>query len=348
MDDGRLTEFLQRLVGDLGATVAAGNVVAGARLGLYRALALQPLQPDELARRTGIALRYVGEWLRAQAAGGYVQCDAESGTYWLTEEQAFALTQPDGPVYVPSAFQLAAGTLQSEQRIMAAFRSGDGVGWNEHDSASPDCTRIFRAGQVGSLVRSWLPALDGVEAKLLAGARVADIGCGHGDSTVLMARAYPESVFVGSDHHAASISHARASADAAGVSGRVSFEVATVADFGGGPYDLVAAFDRLHDLGDPLRAARHVLESLRPDGTWMIVEPYAGDTVSDNMNPVGRAYYSISSLFCVPNALSEEGGYSLGAQAGEAVVRRLVAAAGFRHFRRAAETPFNLVFEARP
>lgn len=342
MDDGRLRELLRRLVGDLSATVAAGNVVVGARLGLYRALALEPLRPDELSRRTGTALRFVGEWLRAQAVGGYVQCDAETGTYWLTEEQAFALTDPEGPVYLPSTFQLAAGTAQREQRIMAAFRSGDGV------SVSPGCAQIFRAGHVGSLVRSWLPALDGVEAKLRSGARVADIDCGRGDSTVLMATAYPASVFVGSDRHDAAISRARRSADAAGVSDRVCFEVAAAVDFTGGPYDLVAAFGALHDLGDPVRAARHVLESLTPDGTWLLVEPYAGDAVADNLNAIGRAYYSISSLHCVPNALAEEGGYSLGAQAGEAAVRRIVAAAGFRRFRRAAETPFNLVFEARP
>lgn len=342
-------EFLRRLVGDLSATVAAGYVVAGARLGLYRALALQPLRPDELAGRTGTALRYVGEWLRAQAAGGYVQWDPESGTYWLSEEQALVLARPDGPVYVPGAFELAAGTQQTEQRIVAAFRSGDGVGWHEHDGgAASGCARFLRAGQVGSLVQSWLPALDGVEVKLRSGARVADIGCGAGESTVLMAGAYPDAVFAGSDPHAASVARARASADAAGVGSRVRFEVATASDFAGGPFDLVTAFDCLHDLGDPLRAARHVFESLAPDGTWMIVEPYAGDTVTENLTPIGRAYYSISSLHCVPNALAEEGGYSLGAQAGEAVVRRLVAAAGFRQFRRAAETPFNLVFEARP
>jgi SAM-dependent methyltransferase len=349
VDQDRLMAFLGRFVGDLGATMAAGGVLVGERLGLYRALAARPQTPPELADATGTDARYVEEWLRGQAAGGYVEYDAASGTYAMTEEQAFALTDPDGPVFVPGAFQLAFGALQSLPRITDAMRSGAGMGWHEHDAdVFAGCERFFRPGYLANLTAAWLPALDGVEAKLRAGARVADIGCGHGASTVLMATAYPEATFSGSDYHDGSVEQARLRAKEAGVADRVTFEVAAAQTFGGGPYDLVTTFDALHDMGDPLGAARHVRESLAPDGTWMIVEPYAGDTVADNLNPVGRVYYSFSTFLCVPNALSQPGGYALGAQAGEPAVRRLVTDAGFTRFRRAAETPFNLVFEARP
>jgi SAM-dependent methyltransferase len=349
VDQDRLMAFLGRFVGDLGATMAAGGVLVGERLGLYRALAARPQTPPELADATGTDARYVEEWLRGQAAGGYVEYDAASGTYAMTEEQAFALTDPDGPVFVPGAFQLAFGALQSLPRITDAMRSGAGMGWHEHDAdVFAGCERFFRPGYLANLTAAWLPALDGVEAKLRAGARVADIGCGHGASTVLMATAYPEATFSGSDYHDGSVEQARLRAKEAGVADRVTFEVAAAQTFGGGPYDLVTTFDALHDMGDPLGAARHVRESLAPDGTWMIVEPYAGDAVADNLNPVGRVYYSFSTFLCVPNALSQPGGYALGAQAGEPAVRRLVTDAGFTRFRRAAETPFNLVFEARP
>jgi SAM-dependent methyltransferase len=349
VDQDRLMAFLGRFVGDLGATMAAGGVLVGERLGLYRALAARPQTPPELADATGTDARYVEEWLRGQAAGGYVEYDAASGTYAMTEEQAFALTDPDGPVFVPGAFQLAFGALQSLPRITDAMRSGAGMGWHEHDAdVFAGCERFFRPGYLANLTAAWLPALDGVEAKLRAGARVADIGCGHGASTVLMATAYPEATFSGSDYHDGSVEQARLRAKEAGVADRVTFEVAAAQTFGGGPYDLVTTFDALHDMGDPLGAARHVRESLAPDGTWMIVEPYAGDAVADNLNPVGRVYYSFSTFLCVPNALSQSGGYALGAQAGEPAVRRLVTDAGFTRFRRAAETPFNLVFEARP
>jgi SAM-dependent methyltransferase/transcriptional regulator with XRE-family HTH domain len=349
VDQDKLNEFLHRFVGDLGATIAAGSVVVGDRLGLYRALAEKPQWPQELAERTGTAPRYVEEWLRGQAAGGYVEYDAASGTYSLTAEQAFALTDPDGPLYAPGAFQLALGALRAEPEITQAFRTGEGVGWHEHDQdVFTGCERFFRPGYIANLLTAWLPALDGVEATLRAGGKVADIGCGLGASTILMARAYPRSAFTGFDYHEGSVTQARArAADAEGL-GQVAFETASAQTFTGGPYDLVTSFDCLHDMGDPLGAARHVRRSLAPDGTWMIVEPAAGDTVTDNLNPIGRVYYSLSAFLCVPNALSQEGGYSLGAQAGERPIRRLATDAGFTRFRRVAETPFNIVYEARP
>jgi SAM-dependent methyltransferase len=348
VDQDKLMEFLGRFVGDLGATMAAGSVVVGDRLGLYKALAGKPQTAQELADATGTDPRYVEEWLRGQAAGGYVGFDAAGGTYALTEEQAFALTDPDGPVYVPGAFELALGSLKAVPRITEAVRTGAGVGWHEHDGdVFTGCERFFRPGYLANLMPSWLPALDGVEEKLRSGATVADIGCGHGSSTVLMANAFPASRFVGSDYHDGSIDQAKQRATEAGVSDRVSFQVASAQTFTGGPYDLVTTFDAIHDMGDPLGAAVHVRENLAPDGTWMIVEPFAGDTVADNMNPVGRVYYSFSTFLCVPNALSQSGGYALGAQAGEPPIRRIVTDAGFTRFRRVAETPFNLVYEAR-
>jgi SAM-dependent methyltransferase len=349
IDQDKLNEFLSRFVGDLGATMAAGNVLVGDRLGLYRALAERPLLPHELAERTGTATRYVDEWLRGQAAGGYVEYDPQTGAYSLTPEQAFALTDPDGAVFAPGAFELALGALRSEQKVVQAFRSGAGVGWHEHhEDVFTGCERFFRPGYAANLVASWIPALAGTEAKLQAGARVADVGCGHGASTTLMARAYPKSRFTGSDYHEESVTAARKQAADAGLAGQVSFDVASAQTFGGGPYDLVTSFDCLHDMGDPLGAARHIRDMLAPDGTWMVVEPAAGGSVTDNLNPVGRVYYSFSTFLCVPNALSQDGGYSLGAQAGEEPVRRLVTDAGFTGFRRVTETPFNIVYEARP
>jgi 2-polyprenyl-3-methyl-5-hydroxy-6-metoxy-1,4-benzoquinol methylase len=348
VDQDKLMDFLHKFVGDLGATMAAGNVVVGDRLGLYRALAQQPMRPDELAQQTGTATRYIDEWLRGQAAGGYVEYNPQDGTYSLTPEQAFALTDPDGAVYAPGAFQLALGALRAEPQVTQAFRTGTGIGWHEHDDeVFTGCERFFRPGYAANLVSGWLPALDGAEAKLRAGARVADIGCGLGASTELMARAYPNSTFVGSDYHEGSIAQARKRLADAGLGDRVTFEVASAQDFSGGPYDLVTSFDCLHDMGDPLGAARHVRDMLAPDGTWMVVEPAAGSTVADNLNPVGRVYYSFSTFLCVPNALSQDGGYSLGAQAGEEPMQRLTADAGYTGFRRVAETPFNIVYEAR-
>lgn len=349
IDQDKFNAFLGRFVGDLGATMAAGSVVVGDQLGLYRALAERPQEPHELAAATGTAARYTEEWLRGQAAGGYVEYDPDTGRYWMTEEQAFALTDPDGPVYLPGAFQLAVGALRAAPAVAAAFTTGEGVGWHEHDeNVFVGCERFFRPGYSANLVGSWLPALDGVEEKLNAGGSVADVGCGLGASTVLMAQAYPAATFTGSDYHEHSLELANKRAADAGVSERIRFQVASATTFTGGPYDLVTTFDCLHDMGDPVAAASHVRDRIAEDGTWMIVEPYAEDSVADNLNPVGRVYYSFSTFLCVPNALSQDGGHALGAQAGEAAIRRIVTEAGFTRFRRAAETPFNLVFEARP
>jgi ubiquinone/menaquinone biosynthesis C-methylase UbiE len=349
IDQDKLQEFLGKFVGDLGATVAAGNVVIGHRLGLYKALAAGPASAGELASRTGTSPRYVVEWLRGQAAGGYVEYDPAADSYSMTEEQAFALTDPDGAVYAPGAFVLALGALRAEPQITEAFRTGAGFGWHQHDSdVFTGCEQFFRPGYIANLISSWIPALDGVVDKLRAGAMVADIGCGLGASTILLAQEYPNSRFAGSDYHQASIELARKRAGDAGVSDRVSFEVATASSFSGAGCDLAATFDCLHDMGDPLAAARHIRQALKPDGTWLVVEPAAADEVAGNMNPVGRAYYSFSTLLCVPNALSQPGGYALGAQAGQAAIRQIATHAGFTRFRQAAQTPFNLVYEVRP
>jgi SAM-dependent methyltransferase len=349
MDENKLNEFLGRFVGDLGATITAGGVVLGHRLGLYKALAEASGTANDLARRTQCDPRYVAEWLRGQAAGGYVTYDPQGEVFSLTEEQAFVLANPDGAVYAPGAFVLALGSLQAVDRITEAFRTGAGVGWHEHDDeVFVGCEQFFRPGYLANLVPAWLPALDGVEAKLRAGAKVADIGCGLGASTILLAEAFPQARLLGADYHAESIELAAQRAADAGVGDRIDFEIATAQNFPGTGYDLVATFDCLHDMGDPVGAARHIRQSLTEDGTWLIVEPFAGDAVADNLNPVGRSYYGFSTFLCVPNALSQAGGYSLGAQAGEAAIGKVVAEAGFTRFRRAAETPFNLVFEARP
>jgi len=349
IDNDKLHAFLGKFVTDLGATAAAGNVVIGHNLGLYKALAPEPATADELAARTHTNPRYVAEWLRGQAAGGYVEYDPAADSYSMTEEQAFALTNPDGGIYAPGAFVLALGALRAEPRITEAFRSGAGLGWHEHDAdVFTGCEQFFRPGYIANLIPAWIPALDGVQDKLRAGAAVADIGCGLGASTILLAQEYPNSRFTGSDYHAGSIELARKHAGDAGVGDRVSFEISSATEFSGTGYDLAATFDCLHDMGDPLAAARHVRQALAPDGTWLIVEPYACDEVTGNMNPVGRVYYNFSTLLCVPNALSQPGGYALGAQAGEAAIRQVVTDAGFTRFRRATETPFNLVYEVRP
>ncbi|MER7073608.1 class I SAM-dependent methyltransferase [Terrabacter sp. NPDC000476] len=349
LDMDKLGAFVNRFAGDLGATVAAGNVVVGHELGLYAALAEGPATAEELAERTGTHARYVTEWARGQAAGGYVEYDADADRYHLTEEQAFALTDPDGPLYVPGAFVLALGSLRSVPRITEAFRTGAGMGWHEHDDdVFTGCELFFKPGYVGNLTTAWIPALDGVEEKLRTGARIADIGCGLGASSVLMAQAYPSSQVSASDYHGGSIKLARKRAADAGVTERTTFEVARADSFSGTGYDLVTTFDCLHDMGDPVAAARHIRSALASDGSWLIVEPAAGDTVAGNLNPVGRVYYNFSTFLCVPNAVSQPGGYALGAQAGEAAIRRVVTDAGFTRFRRAAETPFNHVYEARP
>ncbi|MEJ2862685.1 class I SAM-dependent methyltransferase [Actinomycetospora flava] len=348
MDQDKVTEFLGRVVSDMGATGSAGQVVIGGRLGLYRELARGPATPEELAERTGCVTRYVTEWLKGQAAGGYVSWDAASGTFFLTEEQAFCLADPDGP-NVPAFFRVGLGYLRAEPRVAEAFRTGEGMPWHEHDEdVFVGVDAFFRPGYVAELVPHWIPALDGVERRLQAGARIADVGCGLGTTSVLMAEAYPRSTVTGSDYHDTSIALARRKAADAGVGDRVTFEVTGAQGFTGTGYDLVTMFDCLHDMGDPVGAARRVHDALTPDGTWLLVEPFAGDTLEENLTPVGRVYYAASTLLCVPNGLSQPGGYALGAQAGESAIRDVVTAAGFTRFRRAAETPFNLVYEVRP
>src|SRR5256714_179219 len=350
LDLEKLEAFVFRAVDEVGATLNTALVVMGDKLGLYRALAgAGPLTPAELADRTDTAERYVREWLNAQAAGGYVEYDPESGRYTLPPEQTVALTDSESPAFLPGFFQIALGSVNDSPRITEAARSGAGVGWHEHvHDVFEGCERFFRPGYNANLLPSWLPALDGVLEKLERGAKVADVGCGHGSSTILLAKAFPNSTFFGSDYHEGSIATARQRAEEAGVADRVQFESAPAASYAGSGYDLVTMFDCLHDMGDPVGAARHVRKTVADDGTWMIVEPKAGDRIEDNLNPVGRAYYGFSTLLCTPASLSQEVGLALGAQAGEARIADVVSAGGFTRFRRAEETPFNLVFEARP
>jgi 2-polyprenyl-3-methyl-5-hydroxy-6-metoxy-1,4-benzoquinol methylase len=350
IDEHKLNELLGRVVIDFGAVSLAPLVLIGEKLGLYRALAKHgPLTSTELATRTETSERYVREWLNAQAASGYVRYLADSGRYDLTPEQALAFAEEDGPVFMIGAFQTALAAGRVADKLTDAFKSGKGIGWHEHDHALfHGIERFFRSGYIGNLTQTWIPAVNGMDEKLSAGATVADIGCGHGASTILMAKAYPRSQFVGFDYHTESILAATERARAAGVSERCRFEVAGAKSFPGRNYDFVTVFDALHDMGDPAGASRHVLSTLAPDGCWMIVEPYAGDRVEENLNPVGRAYYAGSTLICTPCSLAQEVGLALGAQAGEARMRAVVTGAGFTRFRRATHTPFNLVYEARP
>jgi len=346
----KLNAFMGQVVGELGATVNAGLIVLGDRLGLYKAMAESgPITPAELAAKTGTAERYVREWLNAQAAGGFVEYTPETQRYLLPPEQAMALANEESPAFVCGAFELATASLKSESQIESAFRSGAGFGWHQHDlGVSTGCERFSRPGYNANLVSSWLPALEGVEAKLGVGAKVADVGCGLGASTRLMAQAYPRSRFTGFDYHPESIELARHKAKDAGLQDRATFQVAKAAAFPGSGYDLIAMFDCLHDMGDPVGAARHVRQALAADGTWLIVEPIAGDRVEQNLNPVGRAYYAFSTFLCTPNSLSQDVGLALGAQAGEARIKDVATAGGFTRFRRVAETPFNVVYEVRP
>ncbi len=346
IDQAKLQALLGRAVVDIGANFHAALVVTGDKLGLFRALReLGPTTSADLAKRTGTHERYIREWLSAMAAGGYVTYEAGTAQFSLSEEQALALLDAD----LPGAFVLAQATVKSEPRITEIFRSGEGMGWHEHDHRLFEGTeRFFRPGYAVNLVPAWIPALEGVQAKLEKGGRVADIGCGHGSSTILMAKAFPASRFVGFDYHGPSIDSARQAAKREGVGDRIAFEVASAKDYPGTGYDLVAFFDSLHDMGDPVGIARHVRQSLAPGGTWLLVEPFAHDRLEENLNPVGRMYYAASTMLCTPNSLSQEVGTALGAQAGEARLKKVATEAGFTRFRRAAETPFNLVLEARP
>ena len=350
INEAKLNEFVGKAMGDLGGALTAALVVIGDKLGLYRAMAeAGPLAPAELAKRTGTTERYVREWLSGQAASGYICYDAASGKFHLDEEQAEALANDESPACVVGGFIGMTAAMRAEPKVAAAFRSGGGVGWHEHDPALFCGTeRFFRPGYNANLVSSWIPALDGVKEKLAAGAQVADVGCGHGASTILMAQSFPRSRFTGFDYHPASIDIARERAAAAGVGDRATFEVAAAKAFPGKGYDLVACFDCLHDMGDPVGAAAHVRQSLKPDGTWLLVEPFAHDELAQNLNPLGKIFYSVSTLVCTPASLSQEVGLGLGAQAGEARLRDVATRAGFTRFRRATETPFNLVLEVRP
>lgn len=349
IDEGKLHKLLASFVTDLGGSFHAISAVIGDRLGLYRALlAVMPATPGEVAAQAGVGGRYVREWLSGQAAGGYVSYDPATQRFSLTEEQAFALATPDG-MQIAAAFHLPIAVTKNIELIIEAVRTDGGFGWHQHDPALFEGTeRFFRPGYVANLVSSWIPALDGVDEKLRTGAKVADVGCGHGASTLLLAESYSASRIVGYDYHAASIERARKNAADAGLANRVSFEVAAAADFPGTGYDLVAIFDALHDMPDPLGAAKHIRESLKPDGTLLLVEPYAKDTVEDNINPVGRLYYTASTVICVAHSMTEEPRAALGAQAGEARLTDLLRNAGFTQIRRATETLFNLVMEARP
>ncbi|MCW3476716.1 class I SAM-dependent methyltransferase [Limobrevibacterium gyesilva] len=348
-DETRLNAFVGRMLDDMGATLNASLALVGDRLGLYRAMAeAGPVTPAELAARTGTVERMVREWLAAQAASGYVAYDAQAGRYTLPPEQAMVFANEDSPVFLAGFFDIAAAAFRGADKIENAFRSGRGVGWHEqHRCLFCGTERFFRTSYKHHLVQEWIPALDDVAARLERGGRVADVGCGHGASTIIMAQAYPNARFTGFDYHAPSIEAARAAAQEAGVADRVSFEVAAAKQFPGTGYDLVAFFDCLHDMGDPVGAAEHVKSALAPDGTWMIVEPMAGDRLTDNFNPVGRIYYAASTMICTPASMSQEVGLGLGAQAGPARLRDVVTQAGFTRFRQATATPFNMVLEAR-
>jgi SAM-dependent methyltransferase len=348
VDQDKLNQFLGQVVSELGAAMNAALVLVGEKLGLYKAMAgAGALSPAELARKTSTDERYVREWLSAQAAGGYVTYDPATQKFTLPEEQAFALAVEDSPAYLPGAFHIVSAIMKDEPKLVEAFRTGEGVGWDEHDKCLFEGTeKFFRPNYAANLVSSWIPALDGIDQKLKQGGRVADVGCGHGASTILMAQAYPNSQFVGFDYHGPSVGWARRAAAKAGLK-NATFEVAAAKDFHGAKYDFVAFFDCLHDMGDPQGAARHVLEMLSPGGAWMIVEPFAHDHLEKNLNPVGRVFYSASTMICTPASRAQEVGACLGAQAGEGRMREVVTSAGFKKFRRAAETPFNLVYEAK-
>jgi ubiquinone/menaquinone biosynthesis C-methylase UbiE len=348
VDEAKLNELLGRMVGDLGAAATVALVRLGDSLGLYKALAKGPLTPTGLAAATGIAERYAREWLSAQAAADYVTYDKATGTFSLPPEQAMVFADEDSPAFMMGGFDTIAALMENQSKVQAAFKTGGGVQWGDQ-AGCMFCAvaRFFRPGYRTNLVDQWLPALDGVTAKLAAGGMVADVGCGHGLSTVMMAQAFPKSQFIGFDFHEGSIAEARQHAKEHGVT-NVRFEVAKAKEFPGSGYDLVTFFDCLHDMGDPAGAAAHVCQALKPEGSWMIVEPQAHDRLEDNLNPVGRLYYSASTMICVPTSLAQEVGTALGAQAGEAKLRDVISKGGFTRIRRATETPFNMILEARP
>ncbi len=345
----KLNELLGKAVVDFGATFHAALVQVGDKLGLYKALAAGgPQTSTELAKRTGTTERYVREWLSNQAAGGYVTYDSKAGKFSLSEEQAFTLADENSPAFLPGMFQVALAAVKAEEQITERFKTGKGLGWHEHHHELFIGTeRFFRPGYAANLIGSWIPALEGVTEKLEAGATVADVGCGLGASTILMAKSFPKSKFFGFDYHDKSIETAQKRAQEAGVADRIQFKTAKAKDYPGENYDFVTFFDCLHDMGDPVGAASHVRSTLKKDGTWMIVEPSAGDKLEDNLHPIGRAFYGASTLLCTPASLSQEVGLALGAQAGQKRLNEVVSAGGFTRFRRATETPFNLIFEAR-
>jgi len=349
IDGNKLQELIGKMLGDVGAAMGASLVLLGDKFGFYKTLAAAgPLTPGELASKTGTVERYVREWAAAQAAAGYIDYDPGSGRYSMSPEQALVLADEGGPAFFPGIYEIVAAAIRDEPKVAGAFRKGGGVGWHEHDPCLFRGTeRFFRPGYATHLVSDWIPALDGVKQKLERGARVADVGCGHGASVILMAKAFPKSRFFGFDYHQPSIDRARELARDEGVADRVSFERASAAEYPG-TYDLVAFFDCLHDMGDPVGAAAHVKSTLAQDGTWMVVEPFGRDRVEDNFNPIGRLFYAASTMICVPASLSQEVGLGLGAQAGEARLREVLAAGGFSRVRLATATPFNLVIEARP
>lgn len=349
-DPAKLETFMHKMVGDMGAAMSGSLVITGYKLGLYPKLAaIGPATSQQLADALGLDERYVREWLSAQAASGFVDYDTETNLFSMNPEQAMALANEDSPVYVAPAFELIASAYIDEPKITDAFQSGAGVGWHEHhECLFRGCEKFFRPGYRANLVSAWLPALDGVVEKLLRGSKVADIGCGCGASTIIMARAFPSSEFIGFDYHDKSIDRAREAAAEEGQFPNLKFEVSSAKDAPGTDFDLVCTFDCLHDMGDPVGAARRVREMLKPDGTFMIVEPMAGDSLAENLNPVGRMYYSASTMICTPGSKAQEVGLALGAQAGEVRLRTVLSEAGFTRVRRAAETPFNLVIEARP
>jgi ubiquinone/menaquinone biosynthesis C-methylase UbiE len=350
VDEGKLNAFIGQILSDLGGASSLAMVRMGDALGLYKTLhAKGPMTSAELAKAANVDHRYLREWLSNQAASNYLTYDAPSAKFTLPPEQAMVFANDESPLYMIGGFDLMAAMLDNQPKVQAAFKTGQGVAWGDQ-AGCLFCAvaRFFRPGYLNNLVSSWLPALDGVVDKLKAGARVADVGCGHGWSTVLMAKAFPKSQFIGYDFHEGSIADANAHAKSHGVAANAQFEVGLAKEFAGKDFDLVTCFDCLHDMGDPAGAAAHIRQALKPDGTWMIVEPMAGDTLQQNLNPVGRLYYAASTMICVPTSLSQEVGTALGAQAGEAKLREVIESGGFAKIRRATETPFNMILEARP